>query len=409
MSDQLHHYRDGNVVLYRRGRSSRWQARIKLPNNKWKRISTGMNDLRDAKEVAGENYDEFRFRLKMNIPLETRRFKDVAKLAISKMEKELDAGYGKKTYLHYIGAIKRYLIPFFGDKHIDSIDYKLLSEFDDFRTKKIGHRPKRSTINNHNSAMNRIFNVALENKWIYDYQVPQLVNKGVKPDIRPHFERDEYEKLYKFMRKKDENGKRWFDTGRKQKTRDIRELLRDYVLILANTGMRHGTETNNLKWNSIDEFKNNEGEKFLRFYVKGKTGKRELIARHNVRKYLERIRKRFEHLKNLSFDELTKVDEYVFRLPDGSKVKDWHGAFEILLKDSGLTYNKHGKKRSLYSLRHTYATFALINHVDIHILARQMGTSTYMIEKHYSHVIPSLSASQLAGKFFDLDSKSKLK
>jgi len=366
MSDQLHHYRDGDVVLYKRGRSSRWQARIKMPDNKWKRISTGKNNLKDASDIAKEKYDEFRFRLKLNIPLETRRFKDVAKLAISKMEKELDSGYGKKTYLHYIGAIERYLIPFFGDKHIDLIDYKLLSEFDDFRAKKIGRRPKRSTINNHNSAMNRIFNVALENKWIYEYQIPQLVNKGVKPAIRPHFEIEEYRKLYKFMPK-------WSKTGRKQKTRDIRELLRDYVLILANTGMRHGTETANLKWNNIDEFKDNQGTKFLRFWVTGKTGERELIARHNVRKYLNRIRERFEHLKNMSFDELFKVDEYVFRLPDGSKVKDWHGAFEILLKDSKLTYDSHhNKKRSLYSLRHTYATFNLADGVDIHLLARQM-------------------------------------
>ena len=72
--------------------------------------------------------------------------------------------------------------------------------------------------------------------------------------------------------------------------------------------------------------------------------------------------------------------------------------FEILLEESGLLKDRHGDRRSLYSLRHTYATFALVNRVDIHVLARQMGTSIGMIEKHYSHLIPSLSAEQLAGK-----------
>ena len=40
MENEIHHFRDGNVVLYRRERSFRWQVRLKLPNNKWKRIST---------------------------------------------------------------------------------------------------------------------------------------------------------------------------------------------------------------------------------------------------------------------------------------------------------------------------------------------------------------------------------
>jgi integrase len=178
------------------------------------------------------------------------------------------------------------------------------------------------------------------------------------------------------------------------------------VLILANTGMRHGTETANLKWNNIEEFKDNSGESFLRFWVNGKTGPRELVARHSVRDYLKRIQSRFDDLKDLSFEDLTQINELVFRCRDGSKAKDWHGAFEILLTESGLLHDRHGKRRSLYSLRHTYATFALINNIDIHILAKQMGTSVYMIEKHYSHLIPSLSASQLAGKYFDLSSKS---
>lgn len=36
----------------------------------------------------------------------------------------------------------------------------------------------------------------------------------------------------------------------------MRELLRDYVLILANTGIRHGTEAINLNWRHIEWFIN---------------------------------------------------------------------------------------------------------------------------------------------------------
>ena len=276
MENQIHHFRDGNVVLYKRERSDKWQARFKLPNDKWKRISTKKTDVDSAQKIACDQYDYIRFRIKDNLPIDTKRFSDVAKLTIKDMRNELDEGYGKKTYSHYIGAIERYLIPFFGNTHIDRIDYKKLKEFDDWRIQKVGRQLKASTLNNHNSAMNRIFRTALERGWINEYQIPQLKNKGAKTERRPHFERDEYRKLFKFMRA-------WRKTGRKQKTRDIRELLRDYVLILANTGMRHGTETANLKWNDVAEYLDNDKKKFLKIWVNGKTGKRELIARHAVR------------------------------------------------------------------------------------------------------------------------------
>ena len=402
MENEIQHYRDGNVVLYKRDRSNKWQARVKLPNGKWKRISTKKNAIKFAKEIACDHYDDFRFRVKNKLPLNTKRFSMVADLAIKDMNKELDGGYGKKTYYHYIGAIERYMIPFFGNTHIDNIDYMKLKEFDDWRIAKVGKKLKKSTLNNHNSAMNRIFRTALERGWINEYQIPQLKNKGEKAKRRPHFEKAEYKQLYEFMRQ-------WHKKGRKKKTRDIRELLRDYVLFLTNTGLRHGTETANLKWNNIEEYLGEDGKKYIKLYVNGKTGKRQPIARHAVRRYLKRIQNRFDDLKDLSVDELSKVDEYVFRTRDGSKVKDWHGAFEILMLESGLHLDKHGDKRTLYSLRHTYATFALTKGTDIHTLAIQMGTSVGMLEKHYSHLEPVLAAKQLAGKQFITHSKGKNK
>jgi len=55
-------------------------------------------------------------------------------------------------------------------------------------------------------------------------------------------------------------------------------------------------------------------------------------------------------------------------------------------------------------LRHTYATFNLINNrgSDIHLLARQMGTSTLMIEKHYSHLIARMRSRDLSGYHYNV-------
>ena len=64
---------------------------------------------------------------------------------------------------------------------------------------------------------------------------------------------------------------------------------------------------------------------------------------------------------------------------------------------------KTGENRVLYSLLHTYATFALVNDgMEIHALAKQMGTSIGMIERHYSHLTPRLKKDMLTGKRYEL-------
>ena len=91
-----------------------------------------------------------------------------------------------------------------------------------------------------------------------------------------------------------------------------------------------------------------------------------------------------------------RLDRLVFCFPNRQKPHRMEGVFRKLMRDSGLAKDGAGKTRTLYSLRHTYATFALAEGVDIHTLARQMGTSVGMIEKHYSKLTPMMSAEKLA-------------
>ena len=66
------------------------------------------------------------------------------------------------------------------------------------------------------------------------------------------------------------------------------------------------------------------------------------------------------------------------------------------MRDSGLLKDTEGQTRTLYSLRHTYDTRELLAGTDIHTLARQMGTSVKMIERHYSKLTATMAAEQLA-------------
>ncbi len=65
------------------------------------------------------------------------------------------------------------------------------------------------------------------------------------------------------------------------------------------------------------------------------------------------------------------------------------------MRDSGLLKDAANDTRTLYSLRHTYTTFALQGGISIHTIARQMGTSVKMLERHYSKLTPMMNAHEL--------------
>ena len=79
------------------------------------------------------------------------------------------------------------------------------------------------------------------------------------------------------------------------------------------------------------------------------------------------------------------------------QLRDLRGTFRRLMRDCGLLKDAQGQTRTLYSLRHTYATLELLNNsTDIHTLSKQMGNSAAMIEKHYSKLTATMAADKLA-------------
>ena len=63
----------------------------------WVRVSTKCKQLSEAKEAARELYIEYKIRQKNGLPVISKRFADVAAYCISDMQKQLDAGLGKKS------------------------------------------------------------------------------------------------------------------------------------------------------------------------------------------------------------------------------------------------------------------------------------------------------------------------
>ena len=390
--DKTVHILEREATLFKRPLTPHWHVRYKV-HGKWLRTTTKCEDLEEAKRKAVRIVQNAHFREENNLPIVSKRFATVAKLAISSMKDAQNAGQGKATYKTYIQAIERYLIPFFGNHNVDRIDNVLMTEFERWRIELMKKAPTSSTLNNHNSALNRVFDEALKREYMTKFQLPLIRNEGVKSDRRPDFTAEEYGALYRGMR-------RWVKEARKGHESELRSVMREYVLVAANTGFRPGTEGMNLKWSNVYFF-TEEGKKYLALWVDGKTDAHEMTTRHSAIRYLDRLRKRNNDWKEGSFEEFLqrKVDAYVFRVGDKDMTTTFGRMFKRLVDQLGLLKDgRTGKERTLYSLRHMYATYALTSkRMDIHELATHMDTSVQMIEKHYSHILMRKLAHRIAG------------
>ena len=198
--DDTVHILEGKATLFKRVTSPVWHVRYKA-HGTWERMTTKCENLADAKQAGVDIVMNAMFREKNNLPVVSKRFKAVAKLAIARMEDLQTAKQGKATFKTYIQALNKYFIPLLGNHNIDKIDNVVLTKFDSERLDLMGKPPSASVLNNHNSALNRVFDEALERGYITRFQVPLLRNEGVKTQRRPDFTIEDYTAIYKGMRK----------------------------------------------------------------------------------------------------------------------------------------------------------------------------------------------------------------
>ena len=384
--------RDGELVVYRRARSLVYQCRYKLADGTWVRQTTGRASLENAIARACDIYDESRFRQRLGLAHQARSFAQIASICLEELRHQIDLKKTKSSLNDYASIIERYFVPYFGERMLEELTFKDIREFEMWRDRRLARAPKTSTLNNFASAWNRVIGTAVDRGFISErVPVPRLSSKGEKSKTRPAFTEQEIEQLLAFM-------PAWSQQGRLSVEREIRPLLRDYVEMLLYTGMRHGTEAMGIRWRDI-EWHTDKGVRYLRIWVDGKTGGRWLIAKHKAVDVLRRLHARQKDICHLSFETTleSRVPQLLFRFSEGHQPHSLVGTFRRLMRDSGLALDANGDNRTLYSLRHTYATLEMLRgEVDIHTLSKQMGNSAAMIERHYSKLTATMAAERLA-------------
>lgn len=394
------HTINDNISLYKQDNSKRWYSRFKI-HDTWYTKATKEKDLDKAIVKGIQLQTEFTIMLDNKIPVHKSRkvkkysFNAVAELAITRMEDALKNDTGKMIYKSYIGSINKYLKPFFGDNSIKTVDAQTLLKFDDWRIKTMKRQPSKSTVQDHNSALQRVLDEAVIHKYLTQSEMPVLKNTGHSGERRAGFTKNEYEILVK-------KSKAWIKEGKKEITKTIRQLLHYYIQIAALTGMRPGKEIDQLTWNDIHTRIIN-GKRYTTITVKkGKTtkftGTREIVCKDDIVAVLNTLRK---------FQNKPENNDLIFTVDVSSSSNVFGKNFTRLLKKEKMQSNAHGV-RSLYSLRHSYITWELENGTELTVIATQCGTSEEMIEQHYKHVLPSMFAEQLSGKQANMDDLSKL-
>jgi len=300
---------------------------------------------------------------------------------------------GRVIYKDYIFVIKRYLVPVLGNKPINQISYNDIEELATKRIEKMGHEPTKSTLKTHNAALSKVLTEAVMRGYMTEAQKPVLLTVGRSTERRPEFSLAEIKILLKGF-----DG--WISLATEEQI-EIRRLLKDYVEVLLDTGARPGRELLELRWANL-KYAEDKTKLIINFNL-SKTGKRTAVGRTMAIVALERIAHR-NYSHSLDSLILSQNADHIFR----HKSKYDKLIRPINFEKQMAFYLEHlkmlkcpitGNKRTFYSIRHTYATFALTyDKINIHTLARQMGTSVVMIEKHYSHLDAEKAIEQLGGE-----------
>ena len=386
----LESFHNGDVTIYVRsaGKKPVYQSRIRTPLGSGYIVKSLKTEDRDeAYRRAIDLYEDLRFR--------ARAGEEVKSKSASKVIDEyLHSQSHKSRFSNTQKQIGDHFRSFLGKKTIGAIDTKLIEDYFTHRRsqKYRGRQLSENTLNAEGGEISRFLKWAKDRKFIRE--IPSFTKPSIKDNPRPVFDEADYKKLTSHAR-------HWVKEHKHPSVRRDRTLLWNYILILSNTGIRVG-EARDLEWRDVRPFKTNDSDETnFSFRVKGKTGLREVVARTSeVQTYLQRILE----IRTNELGAKPPQDSLIFCHPNGKAIGSFKKSFASLLKYCDVEFDREGNKRTIYSLRHTYATFRLYQGVDHYVLAQNMGTSVEMIEKFYGHT----SSLRQAGELTKSSNRSKV-
>ncbi len=389
---------DGRLQIYRRADHGPWQAAARVGGQRF-RQTTGEMALDRAKDVAEEWYLDLRGKLRTGrlepLAPKEKTFAEAAQAYLREV-RVLAASVRSPSYVKNLEMrMKAHVLPFFKDKPLSAINKGLVQRYRVQRAEETiarttvkgedgapdtpGKPPARSTMLQEIVIIRQVLKHAEGLGWIPF--VPNLstpyMTQG-KRGRRAWFSHEEYKRLYEATRRRIAEGKR---RGWKSRYED----LHDFVLIMANTGLRPD-EAWGLEFRDVtieDDYATKDT--ILVIDVRGKTGVGYCKSMPNaVYPFTELRKRRVRKLK----EEGKSAEDIARVLPSMKVFPDYNrDLFNKILEEENLKFDRDGQRRTAYSLRRTYISMRLMEGANIHQIANNCRTSVQMIEQFYAAYI----------------------
>jgi integrase len=366
----------GKVHVYRRDNSSRWQCATYLAG-KNRRVSTKEDGLAKAKDFAEDWFLELRGKARSGEITNEKTFREAA-VQFEREYQIITEGQRNAEYVEgHSTRLRLHLLPFFGDMGLSEITPGQVQEYRIHRheeaVKEHGKPPARSTMHQEIVVLRQTLKAAVRHRWLD--RLPDLTEPyraSGKVSHRAWFSPEEYKKLYEATRRR-------AHAPKNPRYKWESEQLHDYVLFMANTGLRPD-EANHLEYRDV-KIVDDQGsnETILEIEVRGKRGVGYCKSTSGAVRPFQRLVERNK----------PQPTDLIFE-------KTHRQLFNTILDEEGLKKDREGQPRTAYSLRHTYICLRLMEGADIYQIAKNCRTSVEMIEKYYaSHLKNSLDAAAI--------------
>jgi integrase len=409
---------DGHVVIFRRGDAMSqgdrriWQARFKIDGRVgFKTISLKTRNHADAVAKAKSTFFQLTQLVKDGATLENRTFEKAWQDWYSYMLGE--GVWSEDRQRWHLSYFNRYFKAYFGAKKLDEITIEFANSYWNWRRRywvdgeginqmtynrrrkgmktHSSHNAKKSpspkTLDMEQSALNQFFDWCLSTRRYIRYPIKMKVTgaKGNRVEgRRATFTNEEWRYLTRNLKSWALSIGKYSHDKLNEFHRHHRRQLRYYVLFLASTGIRSGTESLSMKWEDI-EFR--EENLKIRIREATKMGKpRLVISQPNAVPWITewKVNSRYSNDQDYVWYGMSKLGEPQKAATDLNKTfQAFLQTVEYKGRNGGLLFDADGKRRSLYSLRHFYATQRIQQGVSYEDLRRNMGTGIQQLVKHY--------------------------
>lgn len=417
-----HEILGGLVQVYKRG-GRFWHCSASLKGRQY-RTTTKEEGLPLAKQFAEDWFLELRGKSRAGLLKTEKTFAEGADQFLKEYGVITEGQRSPKWVDGHGIRLRLHLLPFFGPLGLSEVTPGKVQEYRVHRMttpppakapeaaappkdgrrppppRRSSNAPARSTLHDEIVTLRQVLKTAIRHNWLsylHDFSPPYRTQGKIVH--RPWFSPEEYKQLYTATRQyaHDSKGKHYQWNA---------EQVHDYVLFMANTGLRPDEATErNLLHRDVTIVKDEAtGERILEIEVRGKRGVGYCKSMPSAVLPYERLLKRAKPVRKgrrsrRKNEDGVKPAEVALQYPQptdpvfpGNHIKLFNG----VLRRGNLKLDRDNNKRTSYSLRHTYICMRLMEGADIYQIAKNCRTSVEMIEKFYAaHIKNTLDAAAI--------------